>query len=73
MSSREDAHRLIDAVPDDRVDAVIEWLRHIAEENGTHPRRKFRTVGVFDGDPDLGARAKDIARTELSTRDSKTA
>ncbi|WP_166459560.1 hypothetical protein [Amycolatopsis pithecellobii] len=36
------------------------------------PRRRFRTVGVFDAEPDLGKRSKTIAGDELGGS-SKTA
>jgi len=32
------------------------------ERGGKRLRRRFRTPASFDGGPDLGARAKDIAR-----------
>ena len=68
MSARDDAHRLVDAVPDDRVPTAVELLRQLAEPAQAPlpagPRR-FRTVGVFDGEPDLGSRVKDIVRREL--------
>jgi len=46
MTVRDEAHRLIDAVP----------------EPGDVPRRRFRTTAIFDGEPDLGTRAKTIVR-----------
>lgn len=73
-SAREDAHHLVDAVPDDRVDAVVHWLRQFTEETSTGtPRRQFRTTGVFDGEPDLAARAKEILRSELGGQHRETA
>jgi hypothetical protein len=49
-------------------------LRPFAERPETErPRRRFRTVGVFDGEPDLGRRSKEIARRELGGESSKTA
>lgn len=72
-SAREDAHHLVDAVPDDRVDAVVLWLRRFTEAAETAPpRRRFRTVGVFDGESDLGARAKEIVRSELGGQHRET-
>lgn len=72
---REDAHRLLDELPDERLPAVIELLRR--EAAGTVParaRRRFRTVGVFAGEPDLGRRSKEISRRELGGgKPSKTA
>jgi hypothetical protein len=71
---REDAHRLVDALPDDRVPAVVALLRREVDQAELHSvRRRFRTVGVFEGDPDLGVRAKELARQELGGTSSKTA
>ena len=74
MEPRADAHRLLDAVPDERVSAALELLRQLAEQPETErARRRFRTVGIFDGEPDLGRRSKEIARRELGGESSKTA
>lgn len=63
---RADAHRALDAVPDERVSTALALLRQLADDPGAEqPRRQFRTVGVFDGEPDLGRRAKEIAWREL--------
>src|SRR5215470_2872702 len=57
VAPREDAHKLLDQIPAEEVPAVIEHLRKLTRvptsESG---QRKFRTIGVFDGEPDLGAR-----------------
>ncbi|RSN59084.1 hypothetical protein DMH01_24165 [Amycolatopsis sp. WAC 04182] len=45
FSLREEARRLLDTVPDERLPAG-------------QPRRCFRTVGVFDGEHDLGRSCK---------------
>ncbi|WP_410647472.1 hypothetical protein [Amycolatopsis sp. cmx-4-54] len=41
-----------------------EGLRQLAEapSDTEPPRRRFRTVGVFDGERDLGRRSKELAR-----------
>ncbi|WP_018505300.1 hypothetical protein [Parafrankia discariae] len=63
MSPREEAHRLLDALPEDRLPEAVELLRQwAAVERGERPRRQFRTTAVFDGEPNLGERAKDIVR-----------
>lgn len=67
MTVREEAHRLIDAVPDDRLAEAVELLRRWVER-GPERRRSFRTTAIFDGEPDLGARAKEIAREAWSQR-----
>lgn len=72
--SREAARRLLEAVPDERVSAALSMLRQLADEpEAEQPRRRFRTVGVFDAEPDLGRRSKTIARDELGGGSSKTA
>jgi hypothetical protein len=66
MTVREEAHQLIDAVPDDRLADAVELLRRWAETVHGERRRRFRTTATFDGEPDLGARAKEIAREAWS-------
>jgi hypothetical protein len=67
MTVREEAHRLVDAVPEDRLPGAVEFLRQWAEvDRGERPRRRFRTTAIFDGEADLGARAKEIVRDEWS-------
>lgn len=67
MTVREEAHRLVDAVPDDRLANAVELLRRWAETGYRHqPRRRFRTTAIFDGEPDLGARAKEVVREAWS-------
>ena len=63
---RARARQLLDSVPEDRVLAAVELLGQLVEPS-ERPRagRKFRTVGVFDGAPDLGRRSKQLARREL--------
>jgi hypothetical protein len=63
MSTRDDAHRLLDAVPDDQLAGVVELLRRWSDV-GVEPEavRQFRTIGVFDAEPDYGERSKEIAR-----------
>jgi hypothetical protein len=72
--SREAARRLLEAVPDERVSAALSMLRQLAEEpEAEQPRRRFRTVGVFEAEPDLGKRSKTIVRDELAGGSGKTA
>jgi hypothetical protein len=74
MTARDDAHQLVDAVPDDRVPVALELLRQLVQPMPTAHvgPRHFRTVGVFDGESDLGSRAKAIARRELGGEADKT-
>lgn len=63
MTVREEAHRPLAAVPEDRLPDAMELLRQWAEvERGECPRRRFRTTGVFDGEPDLAVRSEAIVR-----------
>jgi hypothetical protein len=67
MTVREEAHRLLDAVPEDRLTDAIDLLRQWASpEPGDVPRRQFRTTATFDGEHDLGTRAKQIVRDAWS-------
>ena len=72
---REDARRFHEPVPDERMSAALAALRQLAEAplDAEPPRRRFRTVGVFDGEPDLGRRAKEVVRRELGSGSSKSA
>ncbi|MER7862654.1 hypothetical protein ABTX61_26395 [Amycolatopsis japonica] len=75
VAPREEARRLLEAVPDERVSAALAALRQLAEapSDAEPPRRRFRTVGVFDGERDLGRRSKELARRELGGGSSKSA
>lgn len=67
MTVREEAHKLLDAVPEDRLTDAIDMLRQWASpEPGAVPRRQFRTTAIFDGEHDLGTRAKEIVRDAWS-------
>jgi hypothetical protein len=71
MTVREEAHRLVDAVPEDRLADAVEMLRQWASpEPGAIPRRRFRTTATFDGEPDLGTRAKQIVRDAWAGREA---
>jgi uncharacterized protein YcsI (UPF0317 family) len=74
MSTREDAHQLLDTVPDDQLDGVIQMLRRWSVA-GPEPVaiRQFRTVGVLDAEPDYGERSKDLSRTHRHGVGSKSA
>jgi hypothetical protein len=56
--TREEAHRLLDEVPENRLADVVEMLRQWARpEPSDVPHRQFRTTAIFDGESDLGGRA----------------
>jgi hypothetical protein len=74
MSTRDDAHRLLDEVPDDQLDGVVELLRRWS--NAAQPptaRRQLSFVGAFEADPDLSVRTREILRRELGGEGSRTA
>jgi hypothetical protein len=76
VTVREEAHRLLDTVPEDRLPDAVELLRQWAEaevERGERPRRRFRTTAVFDGEPDLAARSKEIVRDAWAREEPRSA
>ena len=74
MTVREEAHRLLDAVPDERLTDAIDMLWQWARpEPGDVPRRRFRTTAIFDGEHDLGTRAKQVVRDAWSGGEASTA
>lgn len=67
MTAREDAHRLLDEVPEDRLAEAMDVLRQWASPQPDDvPARRFRTTAIFDGEHDLGAKAKQIVRDAWS-------
>lgn len=65
-STRDDAHRLVDAVPDDEVATVVEWLRQVTgAARAGRPRRKFQSLGAGEADPHLATRSAEILRGEF--------
>jgi hypothetical protein len=74
MTVREEAHRLLDAVPEDRLTDAVDMLRQWASpEPGDVPHRRFRTTAIFDGEPDLGVRVKQVIREAWSGGEAATA
>jgi hypothetical protein len=73
MTVCEEAHRLLDAVPEDRLTDAIDMLRQwTSPEPDDVPRRRFRTTAIFDGEPDLGTRAKTIVRDAWTGREASS-
>ncbi len=74
MTVRDDAHRLLDAVPDEQLANVVELLRGWVEaESEPAAVRTFRTIGAFEAEPDYAERSKELAREHRSGVNSKTA
>lgn len=66
-STREDAHRLVDALDEDQVRQAVEVLRQLADEPDDQPTREFAWIGTWSAEPDLGERSGDILRQELGS------
>jgi hypothetical protein len=78
VEALEDAHRLVDAMPDDRLDAVSEVVRAAAQTGeqpwafppqsrpplAAEPVRTFASAGALSAEHDLAERVEDILRTE---------
>jgi hypothetical protein len=60
MTSREDVHELVDAVPAARLPEVERLLRKALAESP--PRRQFTSAGTLSAEPDLAERSEDILR-----------
>jgi hypothetical protein len=74
MTVREEAHRLIDAVPDDRLSYAMAFLRQWAQSGpSARPRRRFRTTGIFDGEPDLAAHSEEIVQEAWNRGEPRSA
>lgn len=62
MSTREDVHRLVDALPEARLPVVERILRaSLAEPPPAAPRR-FASAGTLTAERDLADRSEDILR-----------
>ena len=66
MTSREDVHRLLDAVPETRLPALEQLLR--ASLDGPMPAapRQFASTGTLTAERDLAQRSEDILREGAS-------
>ncbi|WP_156050342.1 hypothetical protein [Allokutzneria albata] len=74
MSAREDAHRLVDALPEDRVPAVLELLRREIDEAQPAEQRQLSFLGIFrSGQHDVAAQSSEILRQELGDPGTKSA
>ena len=62
LTSREDVHRLLDAVPETRLPALEQLLR--ASIDGPMPAapRRFTSTGTLSAEHDLAERSEDILR-----------
>ena len=66
MTSREDVHRLVDAVPEAGLAEAEQVLRRSLAEPVLVPRR-FSCAATLSAEHDLAERSEDILRDEGST------
>ncbi len=66
MATRDEIHRLLDGVPDDRVAAIGEILRAALEAGliGDQAHRLAKQLRTLSAEPDLAERSEEILRTE---------
>lgn len=63
MATREDVHRLVDAVPAARLEVVEQLLRASVSGAVSVPPRRFASAGTLAGEPDLAERSEDVVRS----------
>jgi hypothetical protein len=66
MASREDIHRLVDAIPVARLPQVEQLLRANLDAPSTTMARRFASVGTLHAEHDLAERSEDILRSEVT-------
>jgi hypothetical protein len=64
MGSREDAHRLLDAVPEARLPVIEQVLRASLDGPLPAPPRRFASAGTLSAEHDLAERSEDILRED---------
>ena len=64
MTSREDIHRLVDALPAVRLPEVEQLLRASLEEAAPETPRRFASAGTLSAEHDLAERSEDILRSD---------
>jgi hypothetical protein len=62
MSTREDVHRLVDAVPEARLPVLEQILRASLESPPPVAPRRFASAGTLAAEHDLAERSEDILR-----------
>ncbi|MDQ3824711.1 MAG: hypothetical protein M3325_02810 [Actinomycetota bacterium] len=68
MTSREDIHRLVDALPAGRLPAIERILRASLEATSSTTPRRFSSAGTLSAEHDLAERSEDILRSEDDPR-----
>jgi hypothetical protein len=64
MTSREDIHRLVDALPAARLRVVEQFLRASLADTVPTERRQFTSTGALSAEHDLAERSEDILRSD---------
>ena len=64
MTSREDIHRLVDALPAARLPVIERLLRASVEDAAPTERRRFTSTGALSAEPDLAERSEAILRSD---------
>lgn len=64
MTSREDIHRLVDAIPTVRLAEIEQLLRANLDASTTATPRRFASAGALSAEHDLAERVEDVLRSE---------
>ena len=63
MTSREEIHRLVDALPAARLLEVEQLLRASLEEAAPKTPRRFASAAALSAEPELAERSEEILRS----------
>ena len=64
MTSREDLHRLVDALPAALLTAAAQLLRTSLADTDPTERRRFASTGTLSAEHDLAERSEDVLRSD---------
>jgi hypothetical protein len=64
MTSREDIHRLVDALPAARLPVIERLLRASVEDATPTERRRFASIGALSAEPDLAEQSEALLRSD---------
>jgi hypothetical protein len=64
MTSREDIHRLVDALPAARLPAVEQLLRASLNKPAPTKPRQFASTGTLSAERDLAERSEDVLHSD---------
>lgn len=66
MASREDVHRLVEALPEARLPAIEQMLRASLIGPVPAPPRRFASTGTLTAEHDLAERSEDLLREDIA-------